>query len=80
MSSTAISPSTFYCIFLFLCLFFSSGQINASKNEDMSHYQGKLERLQKSIAKIQQHLKGSKKKRGHVITELKTLEAEISKN
>ena len=80
MSSTAISPPTFYCIFLFLCLFLSSGQINASKNEDMSHYQGKLERLQKSIAKIQQHLKGSKKKRGHVITELKTLEVEISKN
>ncbi len=46
----------------------------------MSHYQSKLERLQKSIAKIQQHLKGSKKKRGHIITELKTLEAEISKN
>ncbi len=46
----------------------------------MSHYQGKLEKLQKSIARIQQHLKGSKKQRNHVMTELKQLEAEISKN
>ena len=46
----------------------------------MVHYQSKLERLQKSIAKIQQHLKGSKRKRSHVLTELKKLESEISKN
>lgn len=45
----------------------------------MSHYQNKLEKLQKSIAKIQQHLKGSKKKRSSVVTELKTLDVEISK-
>jgi len=45
----------------------------------MSHYQDKLAKLQKSIAKIHQHLKGSKKQRSHVVTELKTLEAEISK-
>ena len=46
----------------------------------MTHYQDKLEKLQKSIAKVQQHLKGSKKQRSHVLTELQTLEAEISKN
>lgn len=46
----------------------------------MSHYQGKLSELQKSIAKIQQHLKGSKKQRSEVVTELKVLETEISKN
>lgn len=46
----------------------------------MSHYQRKLEKLQKSIARIHQHLKGSKKQRSHVVTELKTLELEISKN
>ena len=46
----------------------------------MVHYQGKLENLQKSIAKIQQHLKGSKKQRSDVLTELKNLESEISKN
>ncbi len=80
MPSTASSLTNFSSIFLFLCLFFSFSGVNASKNEDMSHYQDKLEKLQKSIAKIQQHLKGSKKKRGNVITELKTLEVEISKN
>ena len=42
----------------------------ASKNEDMTHYQSKLEKLQKSITKIQEHLKGSKKQRSHVVTEL----------
>jgi septal ring factor EnvC (AmiA/AmiB activator) len=69
-----------YPILLFLCLLFGSYHVYASKNEDMSHYQDKLEKLQKSIAKVQQHLKGSKKQRSHVVTELQTLEAEISKN
>ncbi len=46
----------------------------------MEHYQIKLEKLQNSIAKIQQHLKGSKKLLSTVLTELKTLESEISKN
>lgn len=46
----------------------------------MSHYQDKLEKLQKSIAKVQEHLQGSKKQRSHVVTELNTLETEISKN
>jgi len=69
-----------FSIFLFLWLFFSFSSTYASKNEDMSHYQDKLTRLQKSIAKIHQHLKGSKKQRSHVVTELKTLEVEISKN
>lgn len=63
-----------------LCLIFSINAVYASKNEDMSLYQTKLEKLQKSIAKIQQHLRGSKKQRGHVITELQKLDVEISKN
>jgi septal ring factor EnvC (AmiA/AmiB activator) len=46
----------------------------------MADYQDKLEKLQKSITKVQQHLKGSKKQRSHVVTDLKTLEVEISKN
>jgi len=46
----------------------------------MAHYQDKLENLQKSIKKIQQHLKGNKKQRSHVLTELKRLELKISKN
>jgi len=71
---------TIIAIFLFLLLFLVCNAAYASKNEDMSHYQGKLEKLQKSILKIQQHLKGNQKKRSHVITELKMLEMEISKN
>jgi len=46
----------------------------------MELYQNKLETLQKSIAKIQKHLKGNKKQRSHVVTELQTLESDISKN
>lgn len=69
-----------FSISLFLCLFFCFSSVFASKNEDMEHYQSKLEKLQQSIAKIQDHLKGNKKQRSHVVTELQTLEAEISKN
>ena len=80
LSTSTAYLSILFSIFLFLWLFFSFNAASASKNEDMSHYQDKLEKLQKSITKVQQHLKGSKKKRSHVVTELHTLEAEISKN
>jgi septal ring factor EnvC (AmiA/AmiB activator) len=46
----------------------------------MAQYQNKLEKLQKSISKIQQHLKGNKKQRSGVVTELNKLESDISKN
>lgn len=80
MSSTHAISRIFFSLCLFLCLLFSFNSVFASKKEDMAHYQGKLEKLQKSIAKIQEHLKGSKKQRSHVVTELQALEAEISKN
>lgn len=80
MLSTHTEIRTLLTIFLFLCLLFSVNGTYASKNEDMTHYQGKLEKLQKSINKIQEHLKGSKKKRSHVVTELQSLEVKISKN
>ena len=80
MFSTDTELRTYYSIFLLLSLFFCSNTVSASKNEDMEQYQSKLEKLQKSIAKIQQHLKGSKKQRSDVLTELKKLESEISKN
>ena len=69
-----------FSIFCFFLLFFCLNTTLAAKNDDMSRYQSKLEKLQKSIARVQQHLKGSKKQRHHVITELNQLEAEISKN
>jgi len=80
MSSGAQLLPKPFSIVLFLCLFFTFGSVSASKNEDMSHYQDKLEKLQTSIKKIQQHLKGSKKKRSHVVIELNRLEVEISEN
>ena len=80
MFSTDSELRTYYSTFLLLSLFFCANTVYASENKDMVHYQSKLERLQKSIAKIQQHLKGSKRKRSHVLTELKKLESEISKN
>ncbi len=46
----------------------------------MTLYQSKLERIQKSISKVQEHLKGDKKQRSSVVTELKKLESKISKN
>lgn len=66
-------------LFIF-CLLFCSNSIYASKNEDITHFQSKLETLHKSIEKIQQHLKGTKKQRSAVLTELKTLESKISDN
>lgn len=65
-------------IFLYLLVLSTSGY--ASKNEDMAEYQHKLEKLQNSINKVQQHLKGSKKQRSDVISELKVLESDISEN
>lgn len=52
----------------------------ASQNDEFERYQKKLDRVQQSITKVQQHLKSSRHKRGHVVTELKQLESEISKN
>jgi septal ring factor EnvC (AmiA/AmiB activator) len=67
-----------FCVFLWL--FFCSSTLFASKKEDMALYQTKLERIQKSISKVQNHLKGNKKQRSHVVTELKKLESKISEN
>ena len=80
LSTSTAKLRDLFSIFLFFWLFFSFNVASASKNEDMSHYQDKLEKLQKSIAKVQQHLQGNKKQRSHVVTELHTLETEISKN
>jgi len=80
MSSTRTEQRLFISLLLFLSLCFGVSDVFASKNEDMAHYQSKLEKLQKSIAKIQQHLKGTKRQRSSVLTELKNLESEISKN
>lgn len=80
MSRTVKKSSTIYSLLLFFPLVLSHADVYASKNEDMAHYQEKLETLQKSIKKIRQHLKGTRKQRSDILTELKNLESEISKN
>ena len=80
MLSTPPELRRIFSIYLFLCLFLCFDRAYASKNEDMATYQGKLEKLQKSITKVQQYLKGSKKQRSDVVTDLKQLEVKISLN
>ncbi len=65
---------------LFLLVFFPPTAVFAIKKDDMTQYRQKLETLQKSIRKVQQHLQGDRKKHGNIITELQALEAEISEN
>jgi septal ring factor EnvC (AmiA/AmiB activator) len=73
-----INPHRIYRYLLVFSLCFASGVTNASKKEDMELYQDKLEKLQSNIARIQEHLKGTKKQRSDVVTELNALEAQIS--
>ena len=51
-----------------------------SSNNADNHYKQQLEQLYINIDKVQQHLKTTRYQRSNVLTELKTLEAEISQN
>ena len=69
------------CIFILLfTLLFLQTPVFAADNDDYQGYQKKLEKVQKSINKVKDHLKSTRYKRGHVVTELQQLESEISKN
>jgi len=65
---------------LLLTLLFAQIPVFAADNDDYQGYQKKLEKVQKSINKVKDHLKSTRYKRGHVVTELQQLEREISKN
>lgn len=80
MPSKNTNLRTIYVTFMVLYLSLCVNTVLAAKKEDMAVYQDKLTELQAGIAKIQKHLKGNKKQRSVVLTELKTLESEISKN
>ena len=67
-------------IILLFVLVFPQTPAFASSNDDFERYEQKLERVQQSIAKVKEHLKSTRYKRGHVVTELKQLESEISEN
>ena len=60
--------------------FFLPNYSYASNAPNSSSYQNKLDRLQKSIAAIQEHINDTKGRRGNILTELKKLESNISKN
>ena len=67
----------------FLILFFVLYQpltLLADEPSDVTGYHKKLDRLQQSIVKIQEHLKGTRSHRGHTLTELQQLESDISIN
>ena len=76
-----LSNSTPNCvhILLFLLLFLQT-PVFAADNDDFERYQKKLEMVQKSIEKVKDHLKSTRYKRGHVVTELQQLESKISEN
>lgn len=67
---------------IFLLLFALIYPLNslAAEPTDPSDYQNKLERLQKSIKKVHQHLKNTRSRKSHLLTDLKKLESDISKN
>jgi septal ring factor EnvC (AmiA/AmiB activator) len=66
-------------ILLFLLLFLQI-PVFAADNDEFERYQKKLEKVQQSIGKVKDHLKSTRYKRGHVVTELQQLESKISKN
>ncbi len=75
------SNRTSNCIFILLFfLLFPQTPVFAVDNDDFERYQKKLDRVQKSINKVKDHLKSTRYKRGHVVTELQQLESKISKN
>jgi septal ring factor EnvC (AmiA/AmiB activator) len=75
------SKSTFlFPIFFILSLLSFSAVCIAGEDKDVSGYQTKLERLQKSIQKVHEHLKNTKSKRSNTLTDLKKLESDISSN
>ncbi len=72
-------PCNSILILLFLLLFLQI-PVFAADNDDFERYQKKLEKVQQSINKVKEHLKSTRYKRGHVVTELQQLESKISKN
>jgi septal ring factor EnvC (AmiA/AmiB activator) len=66
-------------LFIFFTTTVSASSL-ATEAADASGYQNKLERLQKSIKKVHEHLKSTRNRKSHLLTDLKTLESNISNN
>lgn len=67
-------------ICLVFCAVLASATGFAVETSNTSDYHNKLDRLQKSIKKIQQYLKSTKSRKNHILTDLKKLESDISSN
>jgi septal ring factor EnvC (AmiA/AmiB activator) len=67
-------------VFLAFIISVFSGFNLAAQATEATDYQHKLDRLQKSIKKVHEHLKNSRDRKSHLLTELKTLESNISTN
>lgn len=67
-------------LYLFIFVLITPFRCFASDNLNKSDYQQELDRLYNSIDKVQKHLKTTRYRRSNVLTELKTLEQEISQN
>ena len=72
-------PRSIYALLVFFSLSCPAA-IFAAEKPEVQQYQKKLDRVQQGIAKVKEHLQGTRYKRGHLVTELKQLEEEISKN
>ena len=67
-------------LFVLFCAFFLSVPIFAAQKPETDDYQKQLDRVYRSISTVKDGLKTTQLKRGHVLTELKQLEASISRN
>ncbi len=80
VKGTRLRLSWLVAILVFICAPCATNTGFAAENADVHQYQQKLDRLQHSITKIKEHLKGTRHKRGSTITELSKLETGISDN
>ena len=68
------------CFFLLFTLLLQPITSYADEPPEIPVYHQKLDRLQQSILKIQEHLKDTRSHRSHTLTDLQKLETEISYN
>ncbi len=65
---------------LFFCALIQANGVFAAKKSDIHDYQNQLDSVYQGISEVQDNLKDTRLKRGHIITELKQLESSISEN
>jgi len=74
------SNCSFPTLSVFFCALIQINCVFATEKLDIDHYQGQLDTVYEGISKVQDNLKSTRLKHGHIITELQLLESSISKN